>query len=196
MSREAKSAAIVAACFAVLAAIALYFINEAQTELENLNAQVEALNASIADLQKKVDRRPALEKELEKIQDNLAEYIKILPSAQVATPERLQELVQEKLDRASVQITQYVQRKPRARGKKKSRSAFQEVDLTLQAKGSFDNFVNFLNSLERHETFLRVNSFTCTPKGGPSSVEENPELTVTLNVSTFRYQPAKGKKKK
>lgn len=187
MSREAKSAAIVAACFAVVAAVVLYVINGKQTELEDLNNQIAALDASIADLEKKVARRPELERELEKIQENLKEYIKILPSAQVATPERLQELVQEKLDRASVQITQYVHKKE----KTKSRSAFEEIDLTLQARGRYDNFVNFVNSLEKHETFLRVNSFSCMPvlTGGVTS--DDPELQITLNVSTFRYQPSK-----
>lgn len=189
MSREAKSAAIVAACFAVVAALVLWFVNDAQTELEGLNASIDGLNASIMDLEKKVAKRPALEKQLAEIQENLKEYIKILPSAQVATPERLQELVQEKLDRSSVQITQYIIRQKAERGK--SRSAFEEIDLTLQAKGSYQNFVNFVNSLEKHETFLRVNSFTCSPQGAADSTEDDPDLSITLNVSTFRYQPNK-----
>lgn len=188
MSREAKSAAIVAACFAVVAGLVLWFINDAQTELENLNTTIAGLEASITDLEAKVAKRPELERELEKIQENLKEYIKILPSAQVATPERLQELVQEKLDRASVQIQQYIHKKAST---KKSRSAFEEIDLTLQARGRYDNFVNFLNSLEKHETFLRVNSFSCRPTTGANTNSEDPELQITLNVSTFRYQPNK-----
>jgi len=196
MSREIKSAAIVGACFLVLALVALYFVNQTKTKKEKVEDDNKALESQIATLEKKADKLDELNTELELINTNLAEYIQILPSPEVATVERLMELVQEKATRSQFDATQFVlkdsdpRRKKRRRGRRGggSASAFQEIDITMQAEATFDEFLKFLNSLERHETFLRLNSFSCRAGQARTEGEEvELPLRITLNLSTFRY---------
>ena len=78
--------------------------------------------------------------------------------------------------------------------KKGKGGGFREIDVSLRANGTFEQFLRFLNSLERHESFVRVNSFTCTPPGRAEVDDEGQEtwpLRIALNISTFRYDSGK-----
>jgi Tfp pilus assembly protein PilO len=210
MGKETKSVIASGVVFLVLVLGALWHVNEQSTLVDERKGQIADLNKQIDDLKKEAALRDSLLEELANLRTNLSQYVKILPSPEVATEERLLELVQEKCERSQFELKSYVLDKPKkAKAAKKGAPApkankdgggFAEIGLTLQAVGSYEQFLRFLNSLERHESFLRVNSFSCQAaplgKGRRPAADAEPAkdgekevvpLTITLNVSTFRY---------
>jgi Tfp pilus assembly protein PilO len=197
MNRENKTTAIAAVLMIVGAALLLYFINDTTEKRDAKAAENATLEGEISTLEAKVATTESLQAELDTLRMNFAQYIKILPSEQVATEERLMEMLQDKAERSQFQITEF-QRKPArertaASGPSK-KGGFQEIDVTLTAKGTFEQFLRFLNALERHESFVRVNSFNTTSKDEADLDTEGHEtwpLTITLNISTFRFEAGK-----
>ncbi len=208
MSKEIRSAIIVGAVFAVCALVAFYFVFDTSGQLEERQAELAALDEELTALDTKGKELPALQEQLASVKANLSQYIKILPSPDVATDEELVRLVQEKSARAQFQIAQITvelktkKAKTRARGKPAaSAGAFEEIGLNISGEGTFDQFLRFLNALERHESFLRVNTFSITAPSSPEVDAEGREtwpLRVQLQVSTYRYkaEPPSAKKKK
>lgn len=194
MNKEMRTTAITAVLIVIGALVLGYFVNETLTEIEAVTAQNAELEGQIATLKAKVDTLPALQVELDNLKANFAQYIKILPSPEVATTERLLELVQEKCERSAFQLKNF-NIKPGAGTAKAGRGGFREIDITISAEGSYEQFLRFLNGLERHESFVRVNSFTCTVASTAKKDGEGKDiwpLTVALNISTFRFD-ASGK---
>ncbi|MEZ6184417.1 MAG: type 4a pilus biogenesis protein PilO [Planctomycetota bacterium] len=190
-NKEMKQAILFFAICAVGAMIGYYFVHQTQLELDGVEAEIATVEASIADLKVKVAKREELESRLRNIRESLSQFITILPSAEVATEERLYELIAEKTKRAQFMIDdiQIVQREGRAGAKKKG-AAFKELSVKVQAEATYEQFLKFLNSLEAHETFLAVKDFTVTP----TTTEDLPEnaplpLKISLSVSTYRYEP-------
>jgi len=194
MNKEMRTTAITAALIIIGAVVLGYFINETLTEIDAVTAANTELEGQISTLEAKVATRPALEQELATLKENFAQYIKILPSPEIATPERLLELVQEKCERSQFQLKSFNFR-PLA-DQKRARGGFREIDITLNAEGTYEQFLRFLNGLERHESFVRVNSFTCTVGTAAKKDAEGKDLwplTVALNISTFRFDAGGGK---
>jgi len=198
MNRETKTTAIAAALMIVGAVLLLYFINDTSEKRDAKEAENTALETEIQGLEAKVATTESLQNELDVLRVNFAQYIKILPSEQVATEERLMEMLQDKSERSQFQITEFVRKQGAGRGGAGAPGAppnknggFQEIDVTLTAKSSFEQFLRFLNALERHESFVRVNSFNTTAPVDPEIDADGNEkwpLTITLNISTFRFE--------
>lgn len=190
MNKEMRTTAITAVLILIGAGVLGYFVNETLTEIETVSAANAELEGQIATLKAKVDTMPALQVELENLKTNFAQYIKILPSPEIATPERLLELIQEKCERSAFQLKTTSFKPGAAKVGAGSRGGFREIDITLAAEGSYEQFLRFLNGLERHESFVRVNSFTCTVATQAKKDAEGKDtwpLTVALNISTFRF---------
>lgn len=191
MNKEMRSAIVVFLVFFVIAGVLGWQAYSMSEEKARLEGEIGNLNTEIDGLKSKVARLDDLKRELRDIEENLANYIKILPSPEVATEERLLELVQEKRERAQLSPTSMTTRG--GKGSKAGKSGFREIDVTINAEATFDQFLRFLNALERNETFLRVNSFSCnlaTPTEAEEAAEVYP-LTIVLNLSTFRYEAGK-----
>lgn len=193
MTKESKTTAVAGALIAAISLVFVYFISNSLDEKALKEGEKATLEGEIDALTQKVALIEPLTLELENLKANFAQYIKILPSPEIATQERLMELVEEKCERADFQVSRF-DVKPQLGAAKKS--AFQEIEITLQAKGTFDQFLRFMNSLERHESFVRVNSFNCTaptvavPDPADPAKEIWP-LQVSLNISTFRFDGGK-----
>ena len=198
MAKEMKTVAVFAGVFLVMAMVAGYFVYNTSDEVAVKAQEIDVLKNELAALKKEADQHDELVIELDSLKANLAQYVKILPSPEVATPERLMELVQEKTERAQFALASYRAgdakgaKAPQARGRGPgSASGFKEIEVSLNAEGTYEQFLRFLNSLERHESFLRVNSFSCLTGSKPTIGEDGAEvypLTISLNVSTFRYE--------
>lgn len=190
MTREGKATAIAVGFVVVISLGFGWVISDARDTKMAKEAEKAQLETDIQALEKKVARTEALTQELENLKANFAEYIKILPSPEIATQQRLMDLVQDKSSKTSFGLERFdLKRDAQAAAARRTKTAFQEVEISLVAKGTFEQFLKFLNSLERHESFVRVNSFTCTAAAAPSADIDvtNPPLTVQLNISTFRY---------
>lgn len=190
MTRETKATAIAAGLVAIISMGFVYVISDSLDTKTAKEAERAQLETDIANLEKKVDKHDELTQELENLKANFAQYIKILPSPEIATQQRLMELVNDKSVKTSFGLERFEQKQgSKAAAAARTKTAFQEVEIALTAKATFEQFLKFLNSLERHESFVRVNTFTCTaaatgPTGGDGL---DPLLTIALNISTFRY---------
>jgi Tfp pilus assembly protein PilO len=163
MNKEMRTTAITAVLIVIGALVLGYFVNETLTEIEAVSAsERRARGARSPRSNAKVNTMPALQVELENLKANFAQYIKILPSPEIATTERLIELVQEKCERSAFQLKSFNYKPGNKAVQGGARGGFREIDITLSAEGSYEQFLRFLNGLERHESFVRVNSFTCT----------------------------------
>ena len=192
MTKETKTTAIAASLVGI---ISLGFVVMVKGELDKKDEQEKAaaaLDADIKKLEAKVATKESLDQELENLKTNFGQYVKILPSPEIATQERLMELVQDKSERANFAVKSFAEKQQKAATGKKgaAKSAFREIEITLNGNGTFEQFLRFLNSLERHESFIRVNSFTCTANS-QSALDENGKvvwpLNVQVNISTFRF---------
>jgi Tfp pilus assembly protein PilO len=195
MGKEMKTVGIFALIFLVLAVVASFFVKSTMDKVSQRNAAIDDLNNKILKAQKIAAKEESLEKELANLQENLKHYVQILPSPEVATQEELMKLVQQNCERAQFDLGTYrVAKTRKSSGGKKRRhkkvGGFQEIAVSLSATGTFEQFLRFLNALERHETFLRVNSFTCNAPTKPKVDADGNEtwpLKISINVSTFRY---------
>lgn len=188
MTKETKTTAIAAGLVGIISLGFVVMVKGSLDKKEEQEQVAAGLDAEIKKLEAKVATQEALTLELENLKTNFGQYVKILPSPEIATQERLMELVQDKSERSQFPVKSFVVKPPAAKGKAKS--AFREIEITLNAQGTFEQFLRFLNSLERHESFIRVNSFTCTAATVPSTDDEGKTiwpLNVQLNISTFRF---------
>jgi hypothetical protein len=192
MSKDLRNTIIAVAVFIVLAGLMLYFVNDTQTELDQVLEQNKSLEDQINGFKKEVEdgkKLVPIEKELEA---NFKEYVKILPSEEVATQERLLKIIQNYAELANVRLQEYAQDRV-AGGGGRGAGEFKELGLSFRLTGDFDAFVKFVNLLERHEQFLKVNNFAVTPTKVTivDATKEIVDLSVTLGVTTYAYVPKK-----
>ncbi|MGE0713167.1 MAG: hypothetical protein AB7N76_12100 [Planctomycetota bacterium] len=213
MNKELQVVLVTGLVFLVMTAVAGYYVSEKADQVKKLKADIETINNEIKAADDIIARQKGLEKEKESLEKNLSHYITILPSPEVATRENLMRLVQEKCERSQFTLERFTiagtpGSKPAAAptpgvpgGPAKKGGGFEEIGVKLEAVGTYEQFLRFLNSLERHESFVRVNTFRCTLRakegsfGGGSSASPPEEegkvallLKITLDLSTFRYQ--------
>jgi len=191
MSKDLRNTLIAIALFVAVAGVLVYFVTDTQNQIDEFVQKNQALEDEIAANRKVIEEGPKLKQQLDELNANFANYVKILPSAEIATPEKLMKLVQSFADASQIHLNEVIQRDMKGGGGGKM-GEFTEVAVTFSIDADFDSFVRFLNLLERHEQFLKVNAFTVTP--GPPRVVENKEvipLGVTIEVTTYRYIPKK-----
>ena len=59
----------------------------------------------------------------------------------------------------------------------------------LVVEGTFPQFVSFLNQIERHTRFLRVDSFEVANMSAGPIWPETPEKKIRLQITTYTYNP-------
>lgn len=190
MTRETKATAIAAGLVAIISMGFVYVISDSLDVKTAKEGEKGQLETDISTLEAKVAKTEALTIELENLKANFAQYIKILPSPEIATQQRLMELVNDKSVKTTFGLERFdLKKEIAAAAARRTKTAFQEVEIALTAKATFEQFLKFLNSLERHESFVRVNSFTCTVAPPTPGDDDglDPKLSIALNISTFRY---------
>lgn len=154
-----------------------------------LAADNAALSQEVGALAAKVARIEPLRAELRALEENVARYIRILPAPEVATEERLLEMVQDVRERARFVGLAGCNLRPARTAERKSASGFLEIAITAQGSAYFEELLRFLNLLERQESFVRVNAFTA--RATEPGEDRPPPLDITLDLSTFRYVAGK-----
>lgn len=198
MGKETKGVVLIALVFFLVAAFTGYLVYEKRNELEETSLNNNRLRQDITKLKERAEQRDKLVRKLEELQKAVKEYVKILPSAEIATPEKLQKVFYDYAQRTGVDINELEvgQQKTRAaprRGrnaKRKKPDPFDKIEVRFQIQAEFEQFVKFLNLIEKHENFLQVTFFNLQEL----KAEEGPaRLQVNLTVSTFRYNVQKSK---
>jgi len=194
MSKDLRNTLIAVALFIALAGVMIYFVTDTQDQLDGVQKENSELEDKIKQNNDYIKKAPALQRQLNELNANFRDYVKILPSAEVATEQRLLRTVQAYADAAQIQLQELSQRD--AAGKKGGGSKmgeFQEVSVNFRIDCDFDSFVRFLNLLERHEQFMKVNSFSVNPSANTRIVDgkEIIDLGVQIEVTTYKYIPSK-----
>jgi Tfp pilus assembly protein PilO len=193
MSKDLRNTLIAVAIFLALAGVMIYFVTETQDQLEVITKENAELEEQIKQNKQYIERAPRLQAQLNELNANFRDYVKILPSAEVATTEKLYRTVQAYADAAQISVTELSERG--AGGKKGGGrlGEFEEVSVNFRIDADFETFVRFVNLLERHEQFMKVNAFQVTPSPTTRLVDgkEIIDLAVTIEVSTYKYIPSK-----
>lgn len=210
MTKELQMIVVAAVIFVLITGGLAYWAMTLSDEVALKEGEIAAVQQKINAADKEIKKKPDLEAEKEALDKHIARYVTILPPPEVASKQSFLRMVQEKCERSQLNAKSIVFVEPKAkravRGKKKPTVApgFNEVKVDIEAISTYDEFLRFLNSVERHETFLRVNTFSC--RVIPFDEDEGPKegddgeivwkLDIRLQVSTFTYQGKASKKKK
>jgi len=212
MTKELQMIVVAAVIFVLITGGLAYWTMTISDEVAIKDGEIAAIQGKIEAAKKEIAKKPGLEAEKEALDKHIARYVTILPPPEVASKQSFLRMVQEKCERSQLNAKSIVFVEPKAvRGgakKKKKKGAvapgFNEVKVDIEAVSTYDEFLRFLNSVERHETFLRVNTFSC--RVIPFDEDEGPregddgeivwKLDIRLQVSTFTYQAKATKKKK
>src|SRR5581483_6257934 len=94
MSKELRNTLIAVAIFIALAGLMIYFVTDTQDQLDALSKENADLQEQINQNESYCKARVHLPGTLAELNANFRDYVKILPSAEVATPEKLLRTVQ------------------------------------------------------------------------------------------------------
>jgi hypothetical protein len=176
-------AAIAAASF--LAGGSAFIAWDTRCEVDAVSAANHSLDDEVAGLQREIAQGPELAARLDACNASFKDYVKILPSPEVATEEKLLRTVSVYCDLAQIRMSEVLcgaaQQRTAAHG-----GDFQEVGVSFRIASDYDAFVRFLNLLERHESFIKVNAFSVTP-----AAQRSLELDASIELTTYTYLPKK-----
>jgi len=152
--------------------------------LSAASADLEAKKQDEATLHQRIDKDiPRLKAELASKTEKVAEYEKSLPSAQEI------EAMDETLNNYKVQAgVKLVERRPvqesggGAAAAKVQQPLYYPYSYRLTLSADFFSWGKFVNLLENHERFIRVDEFDAKP-----SSKEPGILDITMKISTFSY---------
>jgi Tfp pilus assembly protein PilO len=189
MSKDLRNTIIAVVVFLALAAGAGYLASDTKDQLEQKQKENQALQDEIDGYKKKIAEGPELKRQLDELNQNFKDYVKILPPAEIATEEKLIKVVQSYCDSAQVVLKDVTINPPTAGG-----GEFEEVSVLFNVGAGFEQTVKFMNLLEQHEPFLKINTFSLSPNGQLKVIDgkEQIDMTVNLEVSTYKYVPKKG----
>src|SRR4051812_26306995 len=191
MSKDLRNTLIAVAIFIALAGVMIYFVTDTQDELEKVTKENADLDELIKQNKTYIEKAPRLQAQLNELNANFRDYVKILPSAEVATTEKLLRTVQAYADAAQIQVQEVTERGAGGKRGGGRLGEFEEVSVTFRIDADFETFVRFINLLERHEQFMKVNSFGISL--GQTKVIDGKEiiqLGVSIEVSTYKYIPS------
>ena len=198
MTKEVQMIVVAAVIFVLITGGLAWWGMGLSDEVTAKEVAIAALDQSIKKAEDEIAKKPKLELEKEKLDKHIARYVTILPPPEVASKQSFLRMVQEKCELSQLTATSIVFVAPKALPKAavgKGGPAFEEVKVNLEAEGTYQEFLRFLNSVERHETFLRVNTFNCRvipfdAEKGPTVEQEEIvwKLNIRLQVSTFTYK--------
>lgn len=185
---------LAAACFVVIFGSLVAAIYSKYNEKEATLGQVEQLKQEIRGYQAKIDQKPAKQKLKEDIEDVFTELVDILPQASPRQRDNIFDAVTQYAAIAKIRFKQLIQDTPVTMGgqqppqpqgpAKPFGDAFEQTNLSLRFEGTFTNFMKFLNMVENHRNFLRVDEIALSPIR--SDVEPR-ILDITVKFSTFHY---------
>lgn len=155
-------------------------------ELDALALANPGLAAECARLQATIDLAPALRAEQESRQATLSKSLKILPSPEIATPERLLELLWECTKQSGVHMRCMGCRWMAGAKARPAVGDFGDVYLIWYFDGTFPAILQFLSALERHETFVRINTFDLSATPADERRSHGGPLRLVADISTFR----------
>src|SRR5579872_2568477 len=170
MSKDLRNTLIAVALFVAVLGVMIYSISNTQDQLEAVLKENESIDAEIKANDDYCKKGPELKRQSDELDANFRDYVKILPSAEIATTEKLYNTIANDADAAQIHIEELITGGSASQGGGKL-GEFSEVKLNFRIDADFDGFVRFLNQMERHEQFMKVNSFSVNPAANPRVVD-------------------------
>ncbi|HZU98962.1 MAG TPA: type 4a pilus biogenesis protein PilO [Planctomycetota bacterium] len=192
MSKDLRNTLIAVALFVAVLGVMIYSISNTQDQLDAVLKENSSIEEEIKANDDYCKKGPELKRQSDELDANFRDYVKILPSAEIATTEKLYNTIANDADAAQIHIEEVITSNKAAEGGGKL-GEFQAVTLNFRIDADFDGFVRFLNQMERHEQFMKVNSFSVNPSANPRVVDgkEIIDLSITIEVATYKYIPTK-----
>lgn len=147
---------------------------QAETALEQKKTQV-------AQLREKIARIPELRQEKTKLQEELAEYETILPNDRDLN--NIFDTLSSFTKDSGVTILEFKPERERQDRPGES-SSYKQVSYDLKLEGDFFQVIKFINLLENHKRFVRIDSLEM----GKRDLDE-PLGETSIQISTFVYDP-------
>ena len=193
MSKDLRNTLIAVALFVALAGVMVYFVTDTQDQLDQVTKACAELETQIQQNNAYIARAPQLQRQLKELNDNFRDYVKILPSAEVATEQKLMRIVANFAESAQIQLEQLTSRPTLGKKGGGKLGEFEEVAVSFHIDADFEAFIRFLDLLERQEQFMKVSSFSINPASKTRVVDgkEIIDLSVNIEASTYKYIPSK-----
>src|SRR5262245_18691668 len=110
MSKDLRNTLIAVALFVALAGVMVYFVTDTQDQLDRVTKECAELETTIQQNNAYIARAPQLQRQLKELNDNFRDYVKILPSAEVATEQKMMKIVANYVESAQIRLDLLVQR--------------------------------------------------------------------------------------
>ncbi len=183
---EKQRLRIAVAATGILALVLIYMVWHELRQISDLRAKVEASRNNIEQLNLEIADRAALDARKTFLQRTLEEDIKILPNeTEVAnffyTTDRIER---------EAAVNPGINSTPMDTSviKVKAGSGLEPHTWDLFLSGGFPQLIKFINLMESHERFFRVDKFEITPD---LRSEDTTSKQMRLTVTTFTYRGVK-----
>jgi Tfp pilus assembly protein PilO len=178
---DERQALIITVIVVVLAVVAigagLFFTYR---ELGQLNEENANLDAKITDAQNKVNKIPDLKKQVSILLADLVLYEEILPDEKEI--ENIQDLFNDFKKEASIEIVS-VRPKAVRTSMRPVQANYDQHTYDLKLVGTYYQFMKFVNLLETHNRFIKVDTFEIRQKDPDSLISD-----IALTISTFSFK--------
>ncbi len=179
------------------------------SERRELEAQVAKYTAEEQAATAKIKQIPELREKRAKLIDNLEKYAEILPKEEHVQHEAFMEIIDgyRKDSKIVIQKAEYVKVKEDEKAPKQEN--FIRHRYKFKLLGTVPDFIEFVNKIENHTRFLKVDTFNIRPLGTMDengaelddkaddtelSAASDPIKEIELSVSTYTYSRGEAKK--
>ncbi len=174
--------------------------SERLTEMDGYVKREKAAN-------QKIQRIPELRKDRDRLASTIKEYADILPKEAHVEHDAFVDTIDNYRQDTNIVIKRAEYVKPTAaRGKKNaaptSPTKFIRHKYKFELVGTIQDFISFINKIENHTRFLKVDAFNIRPLGAPATAPrfdgvssdrelanaDNPIKEIDLTISTYTYK--------
>ena len=167
--------------FGVIAALCYYRWNDNK----KLEVEKVAIQQEIALMEIKKETITELRRKRRQRVEAINELTKILPTEDEASHSVLLRLLREFAKESGVSVTSLL----RPSEVPEPGMPIIRYKYQLIVDGTFSQFVSFLNQIEKHTRFLRVDSFEVANMSSGPIWCETPEKKIRLQITTYTYKP-------
>lgn len=160
-----------------------------QKKLIEVKTQIKSKEEQLAAKETQLQQMQQLEQRLIELRQSKKQVEELLPRKEEVSYERVVETFRDMAQKAGVVCTNALAVKETAvsgpQGQSVTPSGFEKISYSFKIEGGFFELIKFISLIEDHPRFIRVSSFTFTPK----DVNLNPiKYTMDIKITTYVYQ--------
>lgn len=162
-----------------------YFTYRDFRKISEIEAEITSAEASIQLARNKISKIPELEKDVIVRRENLNEYVKILPDDRQIND--FVNMINSFADRSEVEVSKLddVGARSRKAVKKGAADPFEKLVYKIELKGSTESILDFTNSFESFERFVKVSSVEVRTGRDASDARKSHEANIELETYVY-----------